>query len=179
MMEFNSGDQRIRFDRSKTIAPYDAIPAGKRCGCSYRMNFAAQRSSVFPDEFRSLLNNIGIDPVKEGEVYEVGPDGDCRIYGGWFYFAGEIIRAGERTVTLPNFEYWFADCKRLPKPATDFGGRVAVIEFITRVPWVLSDPAEAPTGYRRKWDTALHSGGNRFRLGSFREAYISFPQPKP
>ena len=64
------------------------------------MNFTAQRSSVFPDESRSLLNNIGIDPVKEGGVHEVGPDGDRRIYGGWFYFAGEIIKAGERNVTL-------------------------------------------------------------------------------
>lgn len=104
------------------------------------MNFTAQRSSIFLDEFRSLLKNIGIDPVKEGEVYEVGPDGDRRIYGGWFYFAGEIIKAGERNVTLPNFEYRFADCKRLPKPATHFGDRMLVIEFITLVPWILSDP---------------------------------------
>lgn len=63
--------------------------------------FAAQLSSVFPDEFRFLLKNIGIDPLKEGEVYELGPEGDRRIYGGWFYFSGEIIKAGERNVTPP------------------------------------------------------------------------------
>lgn len=99
----------------------------------------------FPEEFRSLLKTIGIDPVKEGEVYEAGPEGDCRIYGGWFYFAGEITKAGERNVSIPNFEYWFADAKRLPKPAADFGDRVAAVEFMTRVPWILGDPPEAAT----------------------------------
>lgn len=145
MDEISSGDQRFRFDRGKTITAYAAIPTGdaEQCGCSYCMNFAAQRSSIFPNEFRSLLETIGIDPAKEGEVYEVAPEADRRIYGGWFYFAGEIIKAGERNATLPNFEYWFADGKRLPKPAADFGNSVAVIEFMTRVPWVLTDPPEA------------------------------------
>ena len=58
------------------------------------MNFAAQRSSVYPDEFLSLVDKLGIDPAKEGEVYEVGPS----VYGGWFYLTGELTEsASERS----------------------------------------------------------------------------------
>src|ERR1035438_1387315 len=109
MDEIQAGDQTIRFDRTLTRAAYSAVPGGgaERCGCLYCLNFAAQRSSVYPDEFRSLLKQIGIDHEKEGEVYEVGPEGDVRIYGGWFYFAGEVLKSGERNSTLANFEVWF------------------------------------------------------------------------
>ncbi len=91
-----------------------------------------------------MLEKIGIDPRKEGEVYEVAPEGDRRIYGGWFYFAGEIAKGGERNSTLANFEYWFADAKGLPQPAGDFGESVAAVEFVTKLPWVLAD-SQPPT----------------------------------
>jgi len=147
MDELQSGDQTIRFDPTLTTAAYRAMPGGdaERCGCTYCLNFAAQRSFVYPDEFCSLLKRIGIDSEKEGEAYELGPEGDVRLYGGWFYFAGEVIKAGERNSTLANFEFWFTDARRLPKPVGDFGVRVAAVEFITRLPWVLPDqPEPAP-----------------------------------
>lgn len=146
MDEILLGDQIIRFDKPGTRAAYEAIARGDadRCGCSYCLNFAAQRSSVYPHEFLSILEKIAIDPTKEGEVYEVGPEGDVRIYGGWFYFAGEVAEGGERNSMLTNFEFWFADAKRLPQPPADFGDKVAVVEFLTRLPWVLADPPETP-----------------------------------
>jgi hypothetical protein len=145
MDEIQLGDQTIRFDQTRTRVAYAAVPSGdaERCGCSYCLNFAAQRSNAYPDEFRSTLEKIGIDPDKEGEVYEIGPEGEKRIYGGWFYFAGEVAAAGERNSTLVNFEFWFADAKQLPKPTADFGDKVAAVEFMTRLPWVLVDPPEA------------------------------------
>jgi hypothetical protein len=141
MDQIQLGDQIIRFDKIRTRAAYEAMPRGDadRCGCLYCLNFAAQRLSAFPNEFVSMLQNIGIDPAKEGEVYELGPEGERRIYGGWFYFAGEIAEGGERNSTLPNFEYWFADAKHLPKPVADFGDEVAAVEFVTKLSWVLSD----------------------------------------
>ena len=144
MDEIQVGDQVIRFDRSLTKIAYSAVPVGdsERCGCLYCLSFAAQRSSVYPNEFISLLQKIGIDPDKEGEVYELGPDGDRRVYGGWFYFAGEVAKPGERNSTFANFEFWFADAMRLPKPTGDFGDKVAAVEFITGLPWVLSDQPE-------------------------------------
>jgi hypothetical protein len=144
MDEIQSGDQTVRFDQALTRAAYKLVPSGdaERCGCSYCLNFAAQRSSAYPREFRSLLEEIGIDLDKEGEVYEMGPEGDRRIFGGWFYFAGEVAESGERNSMLVNFEYWFVNAKRLPKPVADFGDKVAAVEFITRLPWVLAHPPE-------------------------------------
>jgi hypothetical protein len=156
MGEIQLGDQTIRFDQVLTRTAYEVVPGGdaERCGCLYCLNFAAQRSSAYPDAFRSILEKIGIDPDKEGEVYELGPDGDSRIVGGWFYFAGEVAEAGERNSTLANFEYWFVNARRLPKPVADFGDQVAAVEFITRLPWVLPYPTEqllyGPSDPRRR-----------------------------
>ena len=88
------------------------------------------------------MKQIGIDLAKEGEVYELGPEGDFRIYGGWFYFTGEIVKPGERNSILPGFEFWFVDAKRLPKPVVEFGANVAAVEFITKARWVLTDRPE-------------------------------------
>src|SRR5579863_5593686 len=104
MNEIQAGDQTILFDLNLTRTAYSAVPSGdaERCGCLYCLNFVAQRSSVHPSEFRSLLEQIGIDPDKEGEVYELAPEGTLRIYGGWFYFVGEILKPGERNTSLDN-----------------------------------------------------------------------------
>jgi hypothetical protein len=146
MDEIQSGDQRVRFDQALTTTAYQTVPSGdaERCGCSYCLNFAAQRSSAYPSKFRLMLAKIGIDPDKEGEVYELGPDGGNRIFGGWFYFAGEVAEGGGRNSTLPNFEYWFVNARQLPEPPADFGEKVAAVEFITTSPWVLTYPPEQP-----------------------------------
>jgi hypothetical protein len=142
MQEAHFGDQVIRFDRDKTKDAYTAISVGgaERCGCAYCTNFAAQRLSAFPASFRSILETMGIDVTKEGEVYEAGPDDDLRIYGGWFYFSGEIVKPGERTTSeASGFTYWFTDPKRFPKPSADFGASIAAVEFLTRIRWVLAN----------------------------------------
>jgi len=142
MKQIQAGDQIIRYDREQTRAAYSMMKTGDadRCGCASCLNFAAQRHAAFPDHFRQLLAQLGIDPEKEGEAYECGPDGEMRVYGGWFYFVGEFVRAGERLVTDPvsGFQYWFVDAKQRPKPAVDFGENVLAVEFVTRIPWVIS-----------------------------------------
>ena len=138
MDQFQSGDQTIQFDREKTRRAYLTIPIGdaERCRCASCLNFAAQRSSAYPEHFRSLLDRLGIDPDKEGEVYECGPEGEFFRYGGWFYFAGKVIVTGERLTDDPatGFQYWFANARRLPKPPADFGEKVVALEFTTRLP---------------------------------------------
>jgi len=135
MERMQSGDQIIRYDRGQTRMAYSAMRVGwaERCGCSYCLNFAAQRATAYPENFRLLLNQLGIDPEKEGEVYECGPDGQLRAYGGWFFFVGELIEAGERmTDATPGFQYFFTDAKRLPSPQVDFGKNVLAVEFTRR-----------------------------------------------
>jgi len=102
------------------------------------LNFAAQRSTAFPDNFRHLLIQLGIDSEKEGEAYECGPEGALTVYGGWFYFAGEIVQIGEHlAMDASGFQYWFAEARNLPKPQADFGKNVLAVEFVTKLPWVI------------------------------------------
>jgi hypothetical protein len=142
MDQLQLGDQVIRYDREQTKSAYAAMKSGdaERCGCTYCLNFAAQRATVYPENFRLLLDQLGIDPAKEGEVYECGPcDGLRRAYGGWFYFVGELTKPGERlTDAASDFQYWFGNAKHVPRPTVDFGESVLVVEFFTKLPWVIS-----------------------------------------
>ena len=143
MEQMHRGDQIIYYDKQRTIEAYASLRMGacEECGCTYCRNFAAQRDKAYPDDFRLILGSLGIDFTKEGEVYECGPEDDLSLYGGWFYFAGQLIQAGERlTGASSGFQYYFVDAKRLPKPPASFGANVAAIEFYTKIPWVLSDP---------------------------------------
>ena len=145
MTEMRIGDQTIRYSRQETAAVYATLKHGdtERCGCISCQNFALQRNVAYPDSFRSLLDELGIDPNKEGEVFEYGPIADgYHLYGGWFNLIGELVVAGERnclTPDLPQFEFFFT-AKCPDAPAFGGGTRLA-IEFTTRVKWVLpSEP---------------------------------------
>jgi len=141
MEQIQAGDQTLRYDRQRTIEAYASIVHGdaEECGCSHCRNFAAQRDKAYPSGFRRLLESLGVDVEKEGEVYECGGNETVRLYGGWFYFAGLLVEAGER-LTEPNddFNYYFVDAKRLPKPPVDFGEDTAAVEFNTKIPWILA-----------------------------------------
>jgi hypothetical protein len=146
MEEIRLGDQLARYDRGATIAAYDALPSGgaERCNCIHCRNFSVQRSTAHPEAFRGLLQRMGIDPYKEGEVYDmVGPDDrKIRPTGGWFYFIGEVVEKGEKLVSDGAFKYWFQPV--FPRPPACFGKPVAAIEFSTNIPWVLKeDPGGA------------------------------------
>ncbi len=102
MEQIQSGEYTFRHDRDLTRRAYLSMKVGdaERCGCSYCRNFAAQRHTVYPESFRLFLDQVGIDSAKEGEVYECGTEASLRLYGGWFYFAGELIEPGARILTL-------------------------------------------------------------------------------
>jgi hypothetical protein len=141
MDELKIGDQVIRYDRELTRQAYSLIESGgaEECGCSYCRNFVEQRSIAYPEHFRSLLDQLGIDSNKEGEVYELGPSEGLRLYGGWLFLAGELVEAGEQLTTEAGsgFQYHFTEANRLPKPAANFGDQVLAIDFRTTLPWVV------------------------------------------
>jgi hypothetical protein len=91
---------------------------------------------VYPQDFRTLLNQLGIDPDKEGEAFDmIGPyDDRIRPTGGWFYFVGEFIDKGERLIQNGDFQYWFQPS--FPRPPDCFGQSVIAIEFKAQVPWL-------------------------------------------
>lgn len=141
MDELRLGDQVARYDREATKAAYEALPHGgaERCGCVYCRNFSIQRESAYPESFRELLLKMGIDPNKEGEVFDmVGPFEDrIRPTGGWFYFVGNLVENGEKLISDGEFRYWFQPC--FPRPPACFGKPVAAVEFWTNIPWVLEE----------------------------------------
>lgn len=85
-----------------------------------------------------LLNDLGIDPSKEEEVYECGSEGGRHHYGGWLFLSGELIQRGEHVRDGENFEYWFDDAYK-PPPEADFGEHRITVEFLTTLAWLLDE----------------------------------------
>jgi len=144
MEQLRLGDQIVGYDSVRTRTTYAAMKSGfaERCGCAYCRNFVAQRNTVYPEKFLQLLDQLGIDPEKEGDVHEGGPPGSLMEYGGWFYVAGELIEAGERMADAGSgFQYFFRPSHRTTLLA-DFGNEVLALEFLTRLRWVISDEPE-------------------------------------
>ena len=110
MEELRLGDQLVRYDRDATIHAYNLLPFGGAdgCGCVHCRNFAAQRATAYPQGFRTFLEQMGIDPNKEGEVFDMlGPsDSKRRPTGGWFYFLGPDRVSTTLTLTPPRSSKW-------------------------------------------------------------------------
>jgi hypothetical protein len=143
MIELRIGDQLIHYDREATVAAYSQVQQGGagRCSCSGCRNFALLRDKIYPDAFRELLDKLGIDPNKEGEAVHYGPKGDLHLYGGWFYFVGQVMEAGEGSSNAGDgFQYWTGTS--FPRPPAAFGKTVAALEFMGQLPWVLEGPYE-------------------------------------
>lgn len=158
MTELRLGDQIAQYDRGATLEAYAELQHGwaEQCGCAGCRNFIAGREQAFPGEFREFLAVLGIDLNKEGEAVHYGPvEGGLHFYGGWFYFVGELIKAGERLRTVPlrgttsviqplpgpcdGFQYWLST--RVARPPAVFGKRVVAVEFSTLLPWLIdADP---------------------------------------
>jgi hypothetical protein len=147
MTEMTIGDQTVRYDRDATAAVYGTIEHGdaEKCGCIFCKNFAVQRDIAYPASFRALLEQLGIDPKKEGEAFEYGPVAEgCHLYGGWFYFVGEMVTAGERTSNATKsreFAFWFT--ATFPGAAAFGSGPLLAIEFATHVKWLLPDDPDS------------------------------------
>jgi hypothetical protein len=85
-------------DRTATIDAYARIERGgsDTCSCIGCRNFVAARDNVYPSEFIALLNSLGIDSRKDGEVYHNAQLSPGRHdYGGWFHFVGTLEKTGD------------------------------------------------------------------------------------
>ena len=142
------GGQLVGFDYEATQKLYatNLRKAGAdECGCCYCKNFAAQRDTAYPSQFRDLLSRIGADPTKELEAfdYDFGVEKSTALYGGWFVFVGEILEGkGWRPPTIEEqFSYWFTNS--FPTGGLPTFGKIVAVEFITEIPWVIADPRES------------------------------------
>ena len=138
------GDQLIRHDRACTEEAHKKIlvPWTQQCPCGFCRNFGSQRETVYPPGFLKLLNQLGIDAMKEGEVYDLGPAGiGKRRYGGWFFFCGELLESGEKLTTQDGISYFVIGPGRMPSPnpRDAFGEHPLALDFTTEIPWVLDE----------------------------------------
>ena len=62
---------RIEYDRTATVAAHarSARFGPEECGCDPCRNWAASRDLILPEDFRRLLERLGIPPDREEEVY--------------------------------------------------------------------------------------------------------------
>jgi hypothetical protein len=138
------GEWQYSVDREATIAAYARASHGDavRCGCNGCRNFIAARTQVFPPDFIALLDSLGIDPTKEGEVYTEGRKGPgSHYYGGWFHFVGELSRSGDfsRVPFAGNLLVSLGKRSAPGLPELD-GLSLVQLEFrAENVPWLLDE----------------------------------------
>lgn len=99
----------------------------------------------------SIFNLLGIDPRKEGEVYECFENEDgTHLYGGFYHIVGRVIDGPDlwkptekdSDVSSPNFEKYnsikIGFNKDLALVPDDFPKPVIQFEFQMNVPWLLN-----------------------------------------
>jgi hypothetical protein len=139
------GEWLFMCDRKATADAYTRAQAGgaDTCACDCCRNFVAVRDSVFPGAFLTLLDSLGIDPHKDGEVYHNGRLAPGRHdYGGWFHFVGSLDRTGDFPVVDlgDGFTVWLRR-KCAPELEALKGHPLVELEFHTpNVPWGLNEP---------------------------------------
>jgi hypothetical protein len=139
------GQWKYGADRDATILAYSKAGLGgaDTCTCIYCRNFQIVRTQAFPSEFLKLLNELGIDPYKDAEVYHnarLSPG--KHFYAGWYHFVGTLEETGDfPTVDFGGgFSAWMRHASAPRSPSLE-GVPVVQLEFAAEaVPWHLDEP---------------------------------------
>ena len=142
MPEF--GDWSFAVDREATVRAYaKGLDDTYRCDCAYCRNFRLARMQVLPAAFVAFLDELGVDPLMEAEVYELGRNDDGHhMYGGWYHFVGRLETTGDfaQVEFSPNFSAFLLRSHAPRIPSLE-GAEVVQLEFTCEaVPWVLDEP---------------------------------------
>ena len=146
---------QIRFGRwtvavspDETRQAFLKLPVGNPggCRCLDCANFAAQRERIYPQEFRELLEQLGVDWRKESEVNSFGVSGGKLTCEGCFHFVGSIVDGPQDWSELlraeDNFRVSFVAAYRA-SPFQELeknGVPLATVEFwVQDVPSVVGD----------------------------------------
>ena len=139
------GEWEFRVDRAATVDAHSREPHGRAdpCTCNGCRNFVAAREQVFPAEFLALLDSLGIDWRKDGQVYLGGRlESGLYSYGGWFHFVGALDTTGDFPVVSmgESLKVWL--CRGNAPPLATMKNLPRVqLEFAAEVPWVLNEDA--------------------------------------
>lgn len=78
-------------DVTTTQGIYNNILKGgaETCKCNDCNNYIAIRDRIFPEDVLKLFSELGIDYLKDSEIWHYGKsDDNLHIYGGCFHFIG-------------------------------------------------------------------------------------------
>lgn len=132
-------------ERSATEAAYKRIAQGgcDACLCNGCRNFSIARMSIYPPSFLALLESVGVDPLKDGEIHHNARLAPNRHdYGGWYHFVGDLRVTGDFPVMklAEGFTTWLCRASAPHLESLD-GHSLVQIEFhADNVPWVLQEP---------------------------------------
>ncbi len=136
---------RVEYDRPATAAAYGRAQANgpEACGCDPCRNWAATRGHLLPEEFRALLDRLGIPINREAEVYHNGrlPSG-LHSYGAWYHFVGRVLfgeREGSPNAAFGPLSVFFHSSPVL-LPDAFAGQPVLQLEVEAEVPWLSGVP---------------------------------------
>jgi hypothetical protein len=103
---------------------------------------------TFPKKIMNIFNLLGIDPRKEGEVYECLENEDgTQLYGGFYHIVGRIVYGPDLGIpnevekefySLGHNEIEIGFNKDLALVPNAFPRPVIQFEFQMNVPWLLS-----------------------------------------
>jgi|SRR3990172_362368 len=149
----------LRPDVGRTLAAHSQLTqsGAAECSCAGCANFEAVRPQVLRGPLGRILDQLGISPPWEVQVYEMGrgPSG-LHHYGGWFHFVGTIEsgsaawrpvsdRSDVRTAAFeplsPTLSIGFHTDVALIRAPFE-GLSLVQLEISAELPWVIS--AEEP-----------------------------------
>jgi len=100
--EFHNWRFRVEPERTRTAYAISTSRGAQDCDCASCRNLVVQRSVEYPQELRTFLQSVGIDPHIEAEAWEAGgPLEDGYTYNaGWWHFIGEVGNHGDEPIPL-------------------------------------------------------------------------------
>lgn len=142
------GPWLVQYDEDATRRAYDSVTASgpEVCECGGCKNWLEARAVAFPQAFLDLLDRLGIDPMKESEVYDIAAvpiRPKVHYYGGWFHFFGRVSSLSdglpERVAVNDSFSYTF-DASYAPGPKVFISSSdTCRIQFDAEAPWLIVD----------------------------------------
>jgi hypothetical protein len=110
----------------------------------------ATLGSAFPQDFRTLAAQLGIDFTKPAEVFQYNREASgLHYYGGYFHLVGRILfeprkSRGKSSPTQfdklkSGFEFVLGEAS-MPVTEPFKGNALVELNFAMRIPWVLSEP---------------------------------------
>jgi len=95
----------------------------------------------------AFLESVGIDPLKDGEVYHNGEmHPGAHYYAGWFHFVGALEKTGDFFAMVdlgPGFRAYLCRKSSPELVALKGLGLVQVVFQAEGVPWVLEEASPA------------------------------------